>query len=216
LKILILDDHALVASGVAGYLSGKMPELEFITAQDQQSLLDLLTCSLDTCLCIVDYWLDGIESSELLIQLRDSHGTVPVLVISGDSNSSVVDKARTLSAKGFVSKSDSPENLFAACNTLISGGEWFPELNRTSAKRQYEIAVTPNELGLTSRQGEVLDQLLQGFPNKVIAKKLGISESTVKEHVSCIFERLNISTRAAMFVHFNGKKLLLEPINDDK
>ncbi|RDK10594.1 hypothetical protein DN412_09550 [Cupriavidus lacunae] len=65
-----------------------------------------------------------------------------------------------------------------------------------SFKPAQSVSITPEELGLTQRQGAVLVQLLEGLPNKVIARNLGLSINTVKEHVSAILLRLDLRTRS--------------------
>lgn len=209
MQILILDDHALIASGVAGYLGKMMPAVNFIAVNDQQALLKHLMSYDATALCIIDYWLDDNGASNLLGKLSLSHKNVPVLVISGDNDPLLVKKIQGLGAKGFIGKGEQPDQLLNACTSILSGSDWFPSLKIKVAKRQYQFNVTPEELGLTNRQGQVLELLLEGLPNKIIARKLSISESTVKEHIGYIFERLNIYTRPAIFAYFHERKLNL-------
>jgi DNA-binding NarL/FixJ family response regulator len=60
--------------------------------------------------------------------------------------------------------------------------------------------VTPTELGLTPRQGDVLSLVLKGLPNKLIARKLDIAEGTVKAHVTAVLQALNVSTRTQALI----------------
>ena len=100
--------------------------------------------------------------------------------------------------------------LFAA---LLAGQRWFEsDASRSSTTpRSREWDVTPAELGLTPRQGEILALVLRGLPNRGIALSLDVTESTVKEHLTGILERLGVRTRVEILTHLRGRRLVLEP-----
>lgn len=89
------------------------------------------------------------------------------------------------------------------------GKTWFPSAEHHAQRNAQpkEIPVTAAELGLTTRQGEVLVMVLMGLPNKRIAQKLSLSEQTVKEHVTCILERLQVKTRVEIITKLRGRRV---------
>ena len=90
----------------------------------------------------------------------------------------------------------------------MTGGRWFEPGSQACTQQPREWGVTPAELSLTPRQGEVLALVLRGLPNKRIALTLGLSESTVKEHLTGIFERLGVKSRIEVMAQLRGRQLV--------
>ena len=80
--------------------------------------------------------------------------------------------------------------------------------------RSRDLPVTPTELGLSMRQGEILALVLQGLPNKRIALQYDLSESTVKEHMSAILLRLGARTRVEAITRLRGRRLVLPSMGE--
>ena len=114
-----------------------------------------------------------------------------------------------MGASGFIHKQESPDVFAQVVATLLMGKTWFQSsadcIQRNVQPK--EIPVTAAELGLTARQGEVLIMVLMGLPNKRIAQKLSLSEQTVKEHVTCILERLQVKTRVEIITKLRGRRV---------
>jgi DNA-binding NarL/FixJ family response regulator len=110
-----------------------------------------------------------------------------------------------------VPKKAPPETFGAALLTVMSGGSWFApeEAHPSPWAPSREWPVSPDELGLTARQGEILQLVLRGLPNKRIASALGIAESTVKEHVTGILDRLGVRTRVEAITLLRGRRMEL-------
>jgi DNA-binding NarL/FixJ family response regulator len=134
-----------------------------------------------------------------------------VVVISASDRASDVIQAIDLGAMGFVPKRASNDTLVDALRLVMAGGIYVPAMHlgsqagpgSRSASAAIPVAetvtyqVTPSfeELGLTPRQADVLTQLLQGKPNKEIARRLGLSVETVKDHVQAVLRALGVSSR---------------------
>ncbi|HEX5739714.1 MAG TPA: response regulator transcription factor, partial [Hydrogenophaga sp.] len=194
---IVLDDHPLVGRGMAQYLQSILPELTAwaVTAWDDvPALIQANGCPR---LLVADVWLAEGNSLKSLTRWREQCPDTPWLAISGDDDPSIPQRVRQAGAHGFVHKQAPPAVFGEAFTAVLAGGEWFDPVVAPNATghRSREWLVTPAELGLTLRQGEILALVLRGLPNKRIASALGISESTVKEHVTGILERLGVHSR---------------------
>jgi len=210
--VIVLDDHPLVGRGMAQYLQSIHPALDVCVAATWDQVQHLLHTQGRPLMLVADVWLGDGSSLALLAQWRSQCPTVPWLAMSGDDDPSVTQRVRSAGAQGFVHKQATPEVFAQAFAALLAGQCWF-EANAgpdATPPRSREWAVTPAELGLTPRQGDILALVLRGLPNKRIAQTLDVSESTVKEHVTGILERLGVRTRVEILTHLRGRRLALE------
>ncbi|MDM7941390.1 MAG: response regulator transcription factor [Hydrogenophaga sp.] len=211
--VIVLDDHPLVGRGMAQYLQSLHPALTVCVAASWDEVQDLLQSGGCPLLLVADVWLADSSSLGSLAQWRLHCGETPWLAMSGDDDPSVHLRVQGAGAQGFVHKQATPEVFARAFAALLAGQRWFePDAAHPApAHRSREWAVTPAELGLTPRQGEILALVLRGLPNKRIAHTLDVSESTVKEHLTGILERLGVKTRVEILTHLRGRRLVLEP-----
>ena len=161
---------------------------------------------------VVDIWLaEGNSLDHLGAWLARCPG-VSWLAMSGDDDPQVAARARAVGAHGFVHKQAPPETFSRALDALLGGQPWFdePPAGATQAPAPREWEVTPAQLGLTQRQGEILALVLRGLSNKRIAQMLDISESTVKEHLTGIMERLQVRSRVEAITALRGRRLALQ------
>lgn len=209
--VIVLEDHPLVGRGMAQYLQTLYPNLRIEVASDWTSVQQLMGVGCPLML-VADVWLAGSNSLVALARWRLQCPRTPWLTVSGDDDPALPQRARDAGAQGFVHKQVPPEVFAQAFASLLAGGQWFePDDEHDTAHQQpREWAVTPAELGLTPRQGEVLALVLRGLPNKRIALALGLSESTVKEHLTGILERLGVKTRVEALTHLRGRRLVLQ------
>lgn len=206
---IVLDDHPLVGRGMAQYLQAVRPELLVHVATAWAQVHQHIQASGCPLVLVADVWLADSNSLATLAQWRSQcHGT-PWLAISGDDDPLMQTRVRNAGAQGFVHKQAAPEVFGLAFAAMLAGGRWFESSLETSANQPREWAVSPVELGLTPRQGEILALVLRGLPNKRIAQMLCLSESTVKEHLTGIFERLGVKSRVEILTHLRGRQLVL-------
>lgn len=207
---LILDDHPLVAHGMAAFLRARLPQLEVVMADCADAVLHGVDQRGPPAIALIDFWLADGAALGLITQLRRQCPGTPIAVISGDDDPAVAQRARQAGAQGFIHKQAPPETFGLAVEALLGGMRWFePALLVGPAPRSREWSVTPAELGLSTRQGQILALVLQGLPNKRIASQLDIAESTVKEHVTAILERLRVRTRVEAITLLRGRRLEL-------
>jgi DNA-binding NarL/FixJ family response regulator len=217
-KILVVDDHPLILEAlhhVLRALDGGAAIHDARTAEDGRRLLAEHP---DARLLILDLSLPGADGFSLLHELRSAYPSIPVVVLSASDQREDVMRAIDLGAMGYIPKSSSNLVMLQALRLVLSGGVYLPSvalaMREASSGEPLRVAegarTTPRELGLTARQAQVLALILQGKPNKVICRELGLAEGTVKIHVAAILRALNVSTRTQAVIEASRLGLQLE------
>jgi DNA-binding NarL/FixJ family response regulator len=209
-SVIVLDDHPLVGRGVAQYLQSVEPALEVLVATGWNEVEQIAAVRGRPRLLVADIWLADGSSIDALSRSRADCPAWVWMAVSGDDDPALARRARDAGARGFVHKAAPPERFGQAFRTVLGGGEWFDETpgpGTAGATGPREWPVSARELGLTPRQGEILMLVLRGLPNKRIALHLGITESTVKEHVTGILERLGVRSRVEAITRLRGRQL---------
>lgn len=212
---LVLDDHPLVARGVAEFLRSRLPRMEVAVAERTEDVLPMVTDRGAPAIALIDFWLAEGAALGLIAQLRQHCPGSAIAVISGDDDPKVMERVRQAGAHGFIHKQAPPESFALAVEALLCGLAWFePRSHNSQPPRSRDLPVTPLELGLSVRQGEILALVLQGLPNKRIALQYELSESTVKEHMSAILMRLGARTRVEAITQLRGRRLVLPSMGE--
>jgi len=216
MKVLVVDDHALIRDALRGVLKELKDDASVVEAADSRQALRLAGENPDLGLVLLDLNLPDRSGFEVLAELRARHPAISVVVLSALSDRDSVARALDLGATGFIPKSASREVMLSALRLVFSGGVYIPpEIlgprgEQPSAKRGQPAAGarpgSPRELGLTERQGEILALMMQGKSNKAICSVLALAEPTVKNHVAAILKALKVKNRteAAMAVVEHG------------
>ena len=218
MKILVVDDHPLILEAlhhVLRALDGGATIHDARTAEDGRRLLAEHP---DARLLILDLSLPGADGFSLLHELRNAYPSIPVVVLSASDQREDIMHAIDLGAMGYIPKSSSNLVMLQALRLVLSGGVYLPSvalaMRDASSGEPLRVAegarTTPRELGLTARQAQVLALILQGKPNKVICRELGLAEGTVKIHVAAILRALNVSTRTQAVIEASRLGLQLE------
>ena len=217
MKVLLIDDHPLILAALKAVIQGLGDDVTVIGAGSARAARQTLKKDSDFDLALLDLQLGDADGFELLPELRNAYPALPVVVVSASDRASDVIRAIDLGAMGFVPKRASNDILFEALRQVMSGGIYVPPMTlganapappagaaaparRTPKERQgaaagYQTPPPLAELGLTPRQTDVLALLLQGKPNKMIARELGVSVDTVKDHVAAVLRALGVNTR---------------------
>ncbi len=195
MKLLLVEDHLFIAESLKLLLGDSV---EMLMATNCTQAMQMIKSPDVFDIILLDMGLPDRDGLSLLSFLQQHRYFPPVLVITGRENSSeLVNSARTLGAKGFYHKSQSPQVLLEAIDTLLqAGGEYWPrdvavQINDIEGDR---LALA-RELGVTPRQMEVLVYLEEGLQNKEIADVMKISDATVKTHVKALYVALGARTR---------------------
>lgn len=209
---VVVDDHPLVARGIADYLRthcGFARADAICRAADLWTHIEQLGAP---TLALVDFWLPEGTALPMLTRLRDDYPATRLLVISGDGDPVIRDKVHRLAVDGFVLKHAESAVFALAVAAVLRGDAWFDDASVTTqmADEARSLPLSPAELGLTPRQGEVLALMLKGLPNKRVAQTLSLTEQTVKEHVSGILERLGARNRIELITRLRGRRIDVE------
>lgn len=206
---LVIDDHPLVARGVAAFLESHCGFETVKVATSIELVWHYIDLAHPPSMIVLDFWLPEGASLKLLEKLKLQLPTTVILVLSGDDDPCLRDKVMLAGANGFLNKNESAELFMMAVNSLLSGESWFPDKYESKEffNHNRELIVTAAELGLTARQGQILAMIMKGFPNKRIALNLSLSEQTVKEHVTGILSRLGVNNRVEAITKLRGRRL---------
>jgi Response regulator containing a CheY-like receiver domain and an HTH DNA-binding domain len=196
-KFLIADDHPLFREALQGALANHFSELTLREAEDLDSTLTALNKDDDVDLLLLDLHMPGSGDLYGLIRVREDYPMLPVAIISGSEDSSIVAKCIGFGALGFIPKSLPSAEIAEAIDTILQGDTWVPKENRERldviSDEDQELAQKVSEL--TPQQYRVLHFLHEGLLNKQIAYQLGITEATVKAHITAIFRKLGVYSR---------------------
>ena len=209
MKILVVDDHALIRTALRGVLDGLGCDVTVLEASECRGAFSLIEAQPDLDLVLLDLSLPGIHGLAALEELRARHPALPVVVLSSANDRASVMQALDRGAMGYIPKLSSNEVLISALRLVLSGGIYIPPeiLARwespvptepqgiAAAGRVTPLRQTPADLGMSERQAQVLRLLLEGKSNKIICRELDLAESTVKNHVSLILKALNVTSR---------------------
>lgn len=195
MRLLLIDDHTLFADSLR-FLLQEMDEM--VESVAVRSVDEALTLSPDFDMVLLDLHLPDVSGFAGLHKLRSAMLGVPVVMLSGEENPEIIQAAIDSGAMGYVPKTSSPQVLMAAVQLILAGGVYLPlhvlqHMNGDAAGSK-PLAVGGLS-GLSKRQRQVLMKVVQGKPNKMIARELNIAESTVKSHLSTAYRVLDVTNR---------------------
>lgn len=209
MRILVVDDHPLMADALGFAVRTLDRATQVETAGDLRgAIARAAEAAFD--LCLLDLGLPDCSGLQALERMRDALPGLPVVVVSGSGDVAGVLEALDLGAMGYIPKTSPRDVLLAAVRLVASGGIYVPvEALRARAAAGSAPISGAADLALSARQHEVLGLLLKGLPNKLIARKLDISENTTKIHVSAVLRALGVASRtqALIAAHRLGLRL---------
>lgn len=198
-KVLIADDHPMVRDALKRTLLTLAPSAQMVKAQNLDEVRAGLADEPD--LLLIDIHMPGMGGVDGLRRLCEAHPAQRVIVASGDDDPLTIRfvLALALGVAGFMHKSDSADVLMQALNAVLACGTDRPACN-TALAIDSRTAAPTDASGLTPRQLQVLALLMQGQPNKLIARAMGLTEGTVKLHIAAILRALQARNRTEAVV----------------
>ena len=194
MKFLVVDDHAVVREGLSAVLRGLAPEATVLEAADCASALSLAAGHADLSLVLMDLTMPDAAGLSAVASFVAAHPATPLMVVSSSEAPSDVRAALALGALGYVAKTANASTLAAAIRLVLSGEVYVPPFMAQAAA---EAHTTPGAAdALTARQQAVLALIRDGVSNKEIAYRLGVTEGTVKAHLTAIFRLLGVTNRS--------------------
>jgi DNA-binding NarL/FixJ family response regulator len=210
MKILVVDDHALIREALHGVLRKLARGAVILEASNCAQTMEAVASHPDISLILLDLNLPDRDGFSMLAELRERNPAVSVVVLSAAQNRANVIKALDLGAMGYIPKSARNEVMLSALQLVFAGGIYIPpeilareHLPHTGPSGGGRAIVSPADLGLTDRQLDVLALIMQGKNNKSICRTLNLAEPTVKNHVTAILKALKVTNRTEAVIAVN-------------
>ncbi len=196
-EVLIADDHPLYRDALTRAVLGALPGAMVRGAASVPTLLALIEAHPQADLLLMDLHMPGARGFSALAHIRGQHPGLPIVVVSAHEEASVVRRALAHGALGYLAKSAAGEDIGAAVRAVLEGEVWVPAgvVGARVELKPDEAAVAARIAELTPQQFRVLGMLAEGLLNKQIAYELGVSEATVKAHMTAIMRKLGVSNR---------------------
>jgi DNA-binding NarL/FixJ family response regulator len=195
-RLLIADDHPLYRGALREAVNGLFERIDIAEAGTFNEVTELLERGSEVDLVLLDLTMPGVRGFSGLMYLRAQYPGVPVIVVSANDDPAAIRRCMEFGASGFIPKTLGVEAMRGAISRILSGGVWTPPDVDLSAGSDAETAALMARMAtLTPQQVRVLMMLSEGLLNKQIAYQLGVSEATVKAHVSAILQKLGVESR---------------------
>lgn len=196
-QIIIADDHPLFRAALKQAVMQSVADVALVESDTIASLQQAVESNPDADLVLLDLNMPGAHGFSGLVYLRGHYPSLPVVMISGLEEVSVMRRAIDYGASGFIPKSSPLEEISAAITCVLNGDIWLPEAARQRVSRlQSEPTDLAEKLAsLTPQQFRVLGMLKEGLLNKQIAYDLDVSEATIKAHITAVFRKLGVRNR---------------------
>jgi DNA-binding NarL/FixJ family response regulator len=195
--VLIADDHPLFRDALQRAVSVALPQARVHSADSVHSLLALIEQFPEADLLLLDLHMPGARGYSALVHIRGQYPGLPTIVVSGHEETQVARRALAHGASAYIPKSTPAEQIVRAIHTVLDGDIWLPHqlLGGEVALKQDEADIAARVATLTPQQFRVLTMIAEGLLNKQIAYDLGVSEATVKAHMTAIMRKLGVNNR---------------------
>ena len=212
MKILIADDHELFLKGLEMVLSDYDSEWKIVSAKSYTEIFSILKEDTDFNLVLTDLAMPGSRWLDAIKSIHESLPDTPIIILSAVFDKEVVQKTIENGAAGYIPKTSSNAVIISAINLVLSGGVYIPpELLQSTNQNEFDLLKQVESLPpaqnvaekvkiLSPRQIDVIRLISKGKSNKQIAYELGLTEGTVKLHVTAILKLLNVYNRTGAVV----------------
>jgi DNA-binding NarL/FixJ family response regulator len=205
IRVLVAEDHAVVRSGLLQLL-GNLDEMDVVGAAKGGEEAVALAGEHKPDVVLMDLEMPGMDGIEATRRIRDADTNINVVVLTAFSDRTRILDAIDAGAVGYLLKDAEPDELVRGLQAAARGeSPLAPEAAQALVAARAEQQSEPE---LTPREREVLALLADGLPNKLIARRLDISEKTVKAHLTSIFQRIGVSdrTQAALWAERHARR----------
>jgi DNA-binding NarL/FixJ family response regulator len=204
-KILIVDDHSVIRSGMKALLELEIDGASVFAAASVADALHELEVSRPFDLVLLDLKLPDSNGFQGYTRLKQADPAMSIALISGEEDRETVNRARAEGVDGFIPKTADPRVIVNVVELLLTGEVFFPRVlfdgEAAASERGPQTASRPERLDLTRRQADVYRLVVAGLSNKEIARDLDLTESTVKTHVAAILQKAGASSRGKLIAH---------------
>ena len=194
--LIIADDHPLFRDALRQAVASVVNSAKIDEAGSFEELTALLEQDSDVDMVLLDLSMPGISGFSGLIYLRAQYPAIPVVIVSASDDGSTIRRSLDFGASGFIPKRFGVDTLRDAITKVMEGDVFVPpDTDLTAAADPEQTRLRDRLVTLTPQQVRVLMMLSEGLLNKQIAYELGVSEATVKAHVSAILQKLGVESR---------------------
>jgi DNA-binding NarL/FixJ family response regulator len=194
-RLLIADDHPLFRGALREAVSGLFEKPDIAEAGSFEDVTRQLERGAEIDLILLDLSMPGVRGFSGLMYLRAQYPSVPIIVVSANDDPAVIRRCMDFGASGFIPKTLGVEAMRAAIARVLEGGLWTPPDIELGPSDEPTAGMIARLALLTPQQVRVLMMLSEGLLNKQIAYELGVSEATIKAHVSAILQKLGVESR---------------------
>jgi DNA-binding NarL/FixJ family response regulator len=195
-RLMIADDHPLFRGALGEAVSGLLQRVDIAEAGTFDEVVDLLERDGDVDVILLDLAMPGTRGFSGLMYLRAQYPSVPVIVVSANDDPAAIRRCMEFGASGFIPKTVGVDAMRNAISGILKGGVWTPpDVDLAGGSDAATAELMARMATLTPQQVRVLMMLSEGMLNKQIAFQLGVSEATVKAHVSAILQKLGVESR---------------------
>lgn len=195
-RVLVADDHELFRDAIKRLVSDAWPGVVLDEAGDLDGALEHLAHENSIDLVLIDLKMPGLNGPESLAALREGYPDSKLIVVSASESKDDILAALGAGVHGYIPKSLSSKSIRAAIENVLGGGVFVPaQVTERSVPQPGRRTAGSDQPRLTARQGEVLDALATGAANKEIARKLSLTEGTVKIHLAAIYRVIGVKSR---------------------
>lgn len=219
MRILLADDHAMVRDGMIPFLERLQPGAQVVEAASFPEAQAAVRAHPDMDLVILDLYMPGMNGLRGLTELQSEFPDLPMVILSGSTKPEDALQAIEHGASGFVPKTMRGETILGVLRLVLSGEKYIPPFlfeYRDNAPQPVTTSSPAGSplAGLTPRERDILEMIVDGAPNKVIARELSLQEVTVKAHLRNMFRKLNVANRTeaariALLAGVSGRKAAL-------
>lgn len=186
--VLLADDHAVVRLGLRAMIDAQ-PDLHVVGEAEAGPQAVARFLDLRPDVGVIDLLLPGQDGAEVCAAIRRAESRARLLILSGSSGSEHIHRALKAGAMGYMLKDTPPSMLLAGIRDVLDGRRVVPPaVAQNLAERAYQSDLSP-------RERDVLVLLVEGLANKAIASRLGLTEATVKTHITHILQKLGVEDR---------------------
>lgn len=197
MRVLMVDDHLMFLQGLKNLLGVLEPGLETELSETARHAVEMASL-VAYDLVLLDWNLEDGKGAMIIERLRDVGCKAKIVVLSGETDAALIRQAIEAGAAGFIPKRYGSQLMVSALNRVLEGQVFLPPeaLQKSAAATPPRPPESDPRLSvLTERQRDVYRAATRGLPNKMIARELGITESTVKTHLTAVFAALGVRNR---------------------
>ena len=208
-RFQVADDHPLFRNALLEVIRQHYPDADIGESRDLDGTITALENNQEIDLLLLDLHMPGSQDLFGLITVREKFPGVPVAIISADEDVDTISRAMGHGASGYIPKACSPQVIHQAIHSILDGNKWVPDDVRKNLKpvTSEEKDLAARIATLTPQQYRVLCYLREGWLNKQIGYELGVTEATIKAHITAVFRKLGTTNRTQAVIMLSKMSL---------